>query len=1345
MDAQPDLFQRPPHEVLNERHIRNQKLLSSYYLAYRLPQRALWSEVEDRVRTAMDRAKTALARAEELGVLGARSEAETEQEFIRPVLDALGWQYIVQPSLGGYEARRRPDYALYAEEGARKAAGMNRNVMSVFYGKAAAIAEAKYWGRPMNDRDDSDPYDKSDATKQIASYLRDVTEWTDGKTNWGFLTNGRLWRLFQRRAGYTAENCLEIDLEAVLRSDDREAFKYFFILFGRDSYVVPSTGTLPWLLTLVEESEDYSSGITEHLKELIFHRVFDSLVLGFARYRRQVLGIPVEMEDRASCVAIYQGCLTLLYRLLFLLNAESRELLPMGNPGYRKRSLRSLMEKVHQLRGEDMDADHDFACWEHLRGLFSLMDDGNPTFNLPRYNGGLFARPDPSQQLTELPGEEVGPWFLETHRLSDPYVCDILRSLTFDPKESTGAPTFIDYSSLGVRHLGEIYEGLLEFGIEFAVDEPMCLVGTRAKALWKAKSRVEVDDRVLDERAPGEPLVVNDRRERRTSGSYYTPHHIVEYIVDQTIGQRLRQFQSDWESCLAIGTSEGDGLQRLYDRREKLGAADESRGELWRLCRSDAERRDFLCSELSVDWGKHRFDVGLRALELKILDPAMGSGHFLVHAVDVISDAIVTYLDHEPNSPVGELLDDLRAGILRNTLEQAVAIDDRKLTDVNLIKRIVMKRCIYGVDVNPMAVELAKLSLWLDCFTVGAPLSFLNHHLRCGNSLVGSTVGDVGEALAPAGEGTASLWGSQFTGLMTAVEAMRELGELSDATISEVEESYSRYREASDALAPFKVLLDLWTSDAFGVNGARQLLLSTPDQAEGAIAATLRSENVPSKKWEKAGTVVRDALGAAKRERFFHWELEFPEVWYEKGQARTNPGFDVVFGNPPYDVLSERETGAVLQPLKAYLRSNPVYTPSFHGKNNLYKLFICRGVCLLSNGGYLGLITPMAILGDDQAVQIRRHLLSNGRFASVDAFPQKDNAKLRVFKDAKLATAVFTYVVAAAEGERRRPFISRVHRANRVEADSPALKLDASGIPLYDPANLTIVSCSQEDWDLAVRMMASGRLVRLRDVARSFQGEVNETNDRRAGRISYHSTDGVEVMRGANVCLYSLRSASQGTPVYLRKARFLKRTAGAEKIHHHREARVGFQRKSPQNNYRRLIAAPIPPGAFLLESVSYVPQSESRVPLALVLALLNSKLVDWYFRLGSSNAMIGAYQFENLPFPRFAEKESAWTEQARATVCEAVSVGDVTGVADAIAAAIEGPPFDLAASAALIALTERISAIETARATMPRAERSQLSEEAQRYQDAIDRIVFAMAGLTREESGSLEVRLGRML
>ena len=181
------------------------------------------------------------------------------------------------------------------------------------------------------------------------------------------------------------------------------------------------------------------------------------------------------------------------------------------------------------------------------------------------------------------------------------------------------------------------------------------------------------------------------------------------------------------------------------------------------------------------------------------------------------------------------------------------------------------------------------------------------------------------------------------------------------------------------------------------------------------------------------------------------------EIFFDEHGKRADAGFDAVIGNPPYEVLSELESGRDLAAFRRFIQREPVYEPSRTGKNNLYKLFICRALDLLADGGYMGFITPMAILGDKITAEIRRQIIKVASFTGVDAFPQKDNPAMRVFPDAKLSTAVFTLKRQPSDAE---TFRARVHHGRTLDADSPSYQLSTADVPLYDPVNLTIVSCA---------------------------------------------------------------------------------------------------------------------------------------------------------------------------------------------------------------------------------------------------------------------------------------------
>ncbi|MBV8235166.1 MAG: N-6 DNA methylase, partial [Acidimicrobiia bacterium] len=713
-----------------------------------------------------------------------------------------------------------------------------------------------------------------------------------------------------------------------------------------------------------------------------------------------------------------------------------------------------------------------------LARLFEAMDKGDPVLNVPTYNGGLFnTTPDDSDRR-----EQRIARFLNGHKVPDRYLVQAIDRLSRDLDERTLGLVFIDYRSLEVRHLGSIYEGLLEFKLKVAGEDLTTQADKdqeRYIPLSQAKAKRGKQFKAVVRK--GEIYLSNDKAERRASGSYYTPDPIVEYIVAQTVGpvlnEKLEMLRADFRE-----------VRKDYDDEIQKTKAFPPPG-----VKTDADIRRFV-----VEKAYHAYqDLVERLFDLKVLDPTMGSGHFLVEAVDFITDRLLKFLNAFPINPVSFALERIRNSIQESLGEQGVTFDPAKLTDINLLKRHVLKRCIYGVDLNPMAVELAKVSLWLDAFTLGAPLSFLDHHLRCGNSLVGATFKDLERA-------TTGLFRLNYEPLLRAINYVLLVSKVTDATAAEVASSVSQYDQARRALSGYQIVLDLLVARHFGLPLASALV------AEGSdLDLAERERFLKSLHGDEERRLVAKVEVLARRpdRRFFHWETEFPEVFFgfsgvdgqqiehrdriEAGSA----GFDVVVGNPPYDVLAEKELEIDLEEILGYVGGEPIYEPARKGKQNLYKLFICRGVRILRRCGRIGHIIPMALLGDDQAVGIRKMLLSETSLRAVEAFPQKDNPRNRVFEDAKLSTCVFISAKTAENAE----FRSRVHPGKDIEPSSPSLLIRRIDVELYAPENQPIVACSQEDWDLAVRIMSSGRMRRLGEYATAYQGEVNETTDGKRG------------------------------------------------------------------------------------------------------------------------------------------------------------------------------------------------------------------------------------------------------
>ncbi len=903
--------------------VLNQGLFSSNFLDTKFATLSMWADsaLTDRIARAMAATQNAYEAAQRAGVFEAGDEQKTEDKFIRPVLTALGWMYDPQPRHKRRKAKVRPDYALFATAADYESAGQAPNEPKAYYTHAQAIGEAKYWGRPLNDTVKDDRLDASDATAQLVRYLDEVYYHTDGKVPWGLLTNGKTWRLFSHRAASRSSNFYEVDLEALLQTHDPVEFRRFYGFFSQEALTQDQATGKRWVDLYLEESDRAARAVSEHLKHLIFAQVLPRVAEGFIAYRRTDKAVAQETEETLR--EVFAGTMTLLFRLLFLLYAESRDLLPVHDKlGYRKKSLQALKEQVWEdIRIGAKQSEQSFGYWEHLVRLFRVVDKGDAALSVPHYNGGLFHAPRKTQ--TPADRAHLGTQFLAEHKLADCYLADALQALTFDPTAGLSDRRFIDYSAMGVRHLGDVYEGLLEYRLQQEPDKPILLEGTN--------------------------------RERKESGSYFTPRFIVEFIVAQTVKPVLEVRLREVEMLLAEWRKAAE-RQRRARTPESVRAA----------------------QGVTADLGRRIFGT---LFGIKVLDPTMGSGHFLVHTVDYLSDQIVAFLARHPGNPVIAAIERMRKALLADL--KAQRIEDReiariagKLTEINLIKRMVMKRCVYGVDLNPMAVELAKLSLWLDSFTLGAPLSFLDHHLKCGNTLIGATVETVQRELVT------DLFGSRFAGMLQATELMREVGELTDATVAEVEESEAKFEHAREALAPFTRLLDIWQAEPFGHAGVRKTLHHTGGEIETIQRGAKGKDRIQAQ-------ALREGIErTAAEQRFFHWELEFPEVWYGGGQRLDRPGFDAVIGNPPW-VRQETLTG-----LKKVLES--AYPSVYHGVADIYAYVLARGLEVLKPGGRLGFILPNKWLRANYGEPLRTLLTTHYQpellvdFGHAPLFPDAD-------------------------------------------------------------------------------------------------------------------------------------------------------------------------------------------------------------------------------------------------------------------------------------------------------------------------------------------------------------------
>jgi len=888
--------------------INNQSLFSMHYLTERLPSLAEWGED---VSSVVTKITTLCQKSKEIA--NSWNEAQTEEEFIRPVLDALDWHYIPQVSHAKSGKRHVPDYALFPNEATKKKAYPLQESPNEFYPLALAICDAKYWGRSL---DAGSPDDKRDTLTNANPSFQIINYLVGTDRSWGILTNGQVWRLYAQRVRSRTTTFFEIDLAQAFESKDEIALRFFVLFFRRQAFQVDPKTDQSFSDRVLNESIQYAVKVQDELKDLVFEKVAPLLVQGFVAWRERELEIKSETPERLTM--LYKAALVVLYRLLFLFYAESRNLLPVHDErGYGHYSLAKICREIveHNAKGYPWGDTAPFI-WNKLEGLFYVIARGNKTLGVPVYNGGLFA----DQPLN-------GNVKLKDLKIGDQYLSESLDLLARRYDKITDRQNFIDYKDLDVRHLGSIYEGLLEF-------QPRL-----------AEKNIAGDSK----RAPirkGEVYLANDKGQRKSTGSYYTPDYVVKHIVRHTLGVVVAECEARFRAR----------MEEIESLRSKLNKARST--DTIRALRQDY---DVACAKAVST-----------LIDIRVCDPAMGSGHFLVEAVGYLTDHFAALLAEYPNNPLIEKIKEMRQQIIENLREQGIKPDLNQLDDKHLLKRMVIKRCIYGVDLNPMAVELAKLSLWLDSFTIGAPLSFLNHHLKYGNSVIGTRAQTVqreletapaparnGKRVSESGSLQGHLFGSAFSGMLKATELMREIALLTDSTIEEVEQSAEKYDAFEKAILPYKRVLDLWVSRHFDVKYAEDFLRL---YGKDALQAVMGDESRISPQYVEA---MKEARELYHRHRFLHWDLEFPEVFVDLATAqwRSDAGFDAIISNPPYVDVSP----------DPFFRK----TSQCPSTANLYAYMIETSGSIIMPGGRLGMIVPLSLVCSARMDKLREWFAEN--------------------------------------------------------------------------------------------------------------------------------------------------------------------------------------------------------------------------------------------------------------------------------------------------------------------------------------------------------------------------------
>ena len=732
------------------------------------------------------------------------NEAETEQELIRPLLEILGWRdNLPQQSASGGEDV--PDHLLFGDEAAKNRA-TGESSASARFRHATVVQESKRHGLALDARETSGNVRLGRTPHgQILRYLSTADVESDGKIRWGILTNGVVWRLYDHRTRPRSTAYYETNLENILSAEKEDKLRLFYLLFNRDSFVLRDGNTATFLETALQEGKRYEEKVAEDLSVVVFKEVFLSLVKALSK------------RSNGDLTEVHSAALILLYRILFVLYAEDRGLLPVNHANYKTYGMRTLRDEVSaKVSNRAILSSNADKYYGNLLTLFRTIDQGDDSIGLPPYNGGLFA-------------SRAAP-LLDQVRLDDATIAPIIFALSHT-KDDDGRARFVNYRDMSVQQIGSIYERLLEH--QPARD------------------------------SNGEIMIRPNPYARKDSGSFFTPQELVELVVDRTLGPLVEERLNKFETLSS-----------------KLSG--------------DKRSKSVRLAELS------KLDPAEAVLDLKILDPAMGSGHFLVTAVDYLSDYIAQLIEYVPIvpewldgdyvSPLVKRVENIRSEITERAYMNGWALDNGQLTDQAIIRRMVLKRCIYGVDKNPLTVELAKVSLWLHSFTVGAPLSFLDHHLRCGDSLVGLRVMEMIDELQRLAGVHA---GSAVQGAQSATKVMTEIEDIADADISEVKQSALLFEGVEDATQDLRSVLDFLCGMSWITAGQSKRSKTTREEpivqtlvdhskaaykllARGYHSFSLESGGKTPKRWMDFRELWKEAQGIAGQERFLHWEVAFP-------------------------------------------------------------------------------------------------------------------------------------------------------------------------------------------------------------------------------------------------------------------------------------------------------------------------------------------------------------------------------------------------------------------------------------------------------------------------------------
>ncbi|MDA0066944.1 class I SAM-dependent DNA methyltransferase [Brachyspira hyodysenteriae] len=762
----------------------------------------------------------------------------------------------------------------------------------------------------------------------------------------GYYQMVKEWRLYDLKDKKSEKVFFEINLENIINNDDYEAFEYFYYIFRKKFFVLKDKETQSNAKKIAAINEEIINEIEEDLKNVIYGDNSIIEKIGQVLYK----AYPNESLDN-----LFNHSIMMAYRLLFIAYFETKyeSQLFAEHEHYQSKALFTLYKKLESHYNGDK-TDCKLKAYKDLDELFMILDKGSIPFHIPLLNGGLF-------DVNKAPLLEYKK---NKNLFSNDDVYNILKEL-LQIRDDKNKINIRNFSIMSVTHIGNIYEGLLQYTFRHAAEKKYYLEYKENKEKKsgyfeiydyeeiKNNKNIEID--IEREINPNSIYLVNSSNSRKMSASYYTPTSLSNFMVQDAVN-------------------------------------------------------------IILENEKYKKNI----LSLKVLDNACGSGHFLVDFLDALTENIYSRIFKSENDE-GDfyyLYDYIMSEKekIKDNLSN-YNLEDMEIDELQILKRILLKKVIYGVDINYFSVELTRLSLWLKTFIFGTPLSFIEHHIKEGNSLIGSTIEEGQKALSEYYEdehNQRDLFSQDFRDVFADLKNVSEqLSSLPDSTTEEIEKSKEIYiNEILPKQKKLSSILDLVTykklKESLKKKKDTEILSADPY----TNLRDIENYNSKSEDFEEVKRVSR-------KYKFFNYDIEFPESY--------NYGFDIIIGNPPWDkvklddkdffsqyrsnyrTMKNNEKKQTQDNLLKYYkeikeeyeetnkRINTIlsYYGAYYplnegaGDTNLFRLFIERNINLISINGSLIYLTPSAWTYEEGSIILRKHIFDNLYFRYFYQFENK--------------------------------------------------------------------------------------------------------------------------------------------------------------------------------------------------------------------------------------------------------------------------------------------------------------------------------------------------------------------